>query len=544
MNKTAVITLGTRDVQLDKESLKQSGLQLQNLHDKLLVVSGEISCEVREAGPRQDQPAQEGRLSLVKPREAGKVIWEHYEKFRKVICLPILDNFLKKIAQDEASWTLVFIYTDQGEESPHSINDTVYFKDIACRFIQDAYPIRDPAFKEISIQQRPADIDYQYQRFDEIFSKSPYSDLIKKSEKVWLLPQGGLDQVNQALTLQLILHARNKLHLFQQPENQNLREIAFASHFLSSLNREIILDKAKRYDFAGILDFKKDIPQNLSWLITITEIADHILKGKFFQSQHSLKKILNILTCNLKLEPCSNAYKLIENYVKWNEKPIAHRPLKKLTLLSWYYNLHLARKNEEWEDALAAIFRISEHAIKHWMEEHYRGSDPSELDFENLRDERLSQDIKGENKRLMDVIQKISQPGTLEKLKSQEIYLNNPNYRLFAELFNYLREELFEGYTEQLLNQVKKMNELLNPRSDGTPTLRGLRNRMEHRLRRISEEEFMEPFKGWGSIDNLFQTLEILCGAEGFEFFEQLSRSYEENLGPASSSAPDQQATA
>lgn len=536
--KAAFITLGTRDVQLKMDKLKDSGLELVNQNGKLVVVGEGVDIGVRTAGPCLDQPAQEGRLSLISPRGAGKIIWHHYEKFKKVICLPILDNFLIKIAQDKASWTLVFVYTDQGEESPFSTSDTLYFKKIACRFIEDEYGIRDVEFLDIPVQKEPADIDNQYTSFDAIFRTSQFENLIKDSDEVWLLPQGGLDQVNQALTLQLILHARNKLSLFQQPENQELRELQFASYFLSSLNREIILEKARRYDFAGILEFKNDIPQNLSWLIKITEVAHNILKGDFFKTAPSRRKILNILSCNLKFQPESNAYKLIENYLDWNAKPIAQRPRNKLALLSWYYLLRVACKNNEWEDALAALFRIYEHAISHWMQEHYRGSDPTVLNFEDLRDERLNQDIKAENKNLLEVISKISKQGTLEELKSRGIFLNNPNYRLLAELFNFLREDLFEGYTEELRDRVNTLHRLLQPQTNGAATLRGLRNNMEHRLRRISEEEFMEACRGFCSLDYNLETLEILCGAKGFEFFEELSDTYGAKLGPAYSSAP------
>lgn len=531
IKKAAFITLGTRDVQLDRHKLEASGGLLQRHNGKLFVNINNLSIEVREAGPRQDQPAQEGRLAIVAPREGGRLILEHWDTLREALCLPLTENFLKKMKEERGHWTILFVYTDQSEDSPHHFNDTLYFKELAKLYVQEKFS-NVKNFSEIAIRENPADIDFQYDSFYKKFKENTFKEIIKESEELWLLPQGGLDQVNQALTLQLILHARNKLRLFQQPENQDLKEIRFAETFLSSINRQIILEKAERFDFKGILEFKNDIPKSLNWLITITELALHILEGKFYDTAPSRKKILNILRANLKLHDDTPEYQLVEKFLTWNSKQREHRPQDTLTLHSWYYLLRVAQHNREWEDVLAFLFRISEHAVAHWIQEHYTDRDRHPLNFQKLCNAQLANNPAAENPELLNVINEISRPGTVQTLRDQNIYLNNPNYLLFAKLFEYLREDLFHGYTEELRRSVQAMNAMLSPQNQGK-TLRGLRNRMEHSLRRISEEEFFDAFNTKESLNHLLSTLETLCGAHGFMFFERLKHAYHDHLGPA-----------
>lgn len=537
IKKAAFITLGTRDVQLDRHKLEASGGILQRHNGKLFVNINNLSIEVREAGPRQDQPAQEGRLAIVAPREGGRLILEHWDTFREALCLPLIENFLKKM-DEGGHWTILFVYTDQSVNSPHHANDTLYFKELARRYVQEKFSIVKN-FNEIAIRENPADVDFQYDSFHKKFKENTFKEIIKHSEELWLLPQGGLDQVNQALTLQLILHARNKLRLFQQPENQDLKEIGFASKFLSTINCQIILDKAKRYDFKGILDFKDHTPRSLNWLIKITELAQKLLQGTFYKSAPSRKEILNILENNLKLRGGTPAYDLVEKFLTWNEKKIRERPTEPLMFYSLYYSLRIAYLNEEWEDFLAQIFRISENALSYWMERHYKGSDPPILNFKKLRDENLRNKPEEENQKLLEVLEKICQPCTIQTLRSKKIFLNNPSFHLLAEIFDHLKEELFEGYNDDLRRRIRDIRPILGEPSpsQNSGTLRDLRNKMEHRLGRIQKEDILKVCGSDESnlnknLNNLLETLEILCDARGFEFFEKVVEAYKAELGP------------
>lgn len=529
IKKAAFITLGTRDVQLDRHKLEVSGGLLQRHNGKLFVSINGLSIEVREAGTRQDQPAQEGRLAIVAPREGGRLILEHWHTFREALCLPLIENFLKKMKEESGHWTILFVYTDQSEDSPHRFNDTLYFKELAKLYVQEKFS-NVKNFSEIAIRENPADIDFQYDSFHKKFKENTFKEIIKESEEIWLLPQGGLDQVNQALTLQLILHARNKLRLFQQPENQGLKEIGFASKFLSTINRQIILDKAQRYDFKGILEFKNDIPRELNWLMTLTDLAQHLLEGKFYDTAPSRKKILNILKYNLRLDAGTPAYDLVEKLLTRNEKKITER----LMFLSLYYSLRIAYLNKEWEHFLALLFRISENALSFWMESHYKGSDPPTLNFKKLRDENLRNNPKEENQELLKVLEKISQPCTIQILRDKKIFLNNPSFHLLAKIFEHLKGELFEGYNDDLRRRLREILPILGEPSPSQScgTLRGLRNRMEHRVGRIQENDIMEVCGSKSNLNNLLETLEILCDAQGFEFFEKVVEAYKAELGP------------
>jgi hypothetical protein len=67
-----------------------------------------------------------------------------------------------------------------------------------------------------------------------------------------LLPQGGIDQINHAITLQLIQRFKHKVRLFQQPDGLAPTELSFTHAFLNDLNKQKILKHLEDFQF-GLL---------------------------------------------------------------------------------------------------------------------------------------------------------------------------------------------------------------------------------------------------------------------------------------------------
>ena len=67
--------------------------------------------------------------------------------------------------------------------------------------------------------------------------------------QIFLLPQGGIDQINTALTLKIIEHFKGKVTQLQNAENSEVIALDFPRRFIQNLNKHKVLELVKNYDF-------------------------------------------------------------------------------------------------------------------------------------------------------------------------------------------------------------------------------------------------------------------------------------------------------
>ncbi|MBK8818384.1 MAG: hypothetical protein IPN49_04575, partial [Saprospiraceae bacterium] len=135
---------------------------------------------------------------------------------------------------------IVWVVTDQ-DDLKHSKGDTLYYSEIIEKYfriqLQNAEQIR---YNTIKVAQNVKDIDCQY-----IFFRNKISDILFDegtiSDQIYLFAQGGIDQINHALTLQLLQKYKSQVKIYQKAEDEVLKEVLFPHMFIKDLNRQKII---------------------------------------------------------------------------------------------------------------------------------------------------------------------------------------------------------------------------------------------------------------------------------------------------------------
>ena len=255
MKNFLIITIGTRDVQLRKDLIEKpdSGFQIisgeDNDHWKRLIRAGEVELIASKA--HEDFP----NYFSADNRSIGKSLFENLDLFEEVIELPLITPVIDSLLNSGKSIdNILLIYTDQqkgldsGIVKPKNFEkDTLHFKDIIENLLKKRFP--EAEFKGYGITEKVTDIDYQYQHFAQARDEFIEADDVNQ---IFLLPQGGIDQINQAVTLQLLQSFKTKVKLYQKAEEAEATELKFGQYFLYDLNKQKIEKHLRDYDFGMI----------------------------------------------------------------------------------------------------------------------------------------------------------------------------------------------------------------------------------------------------------------------------------------------------
>jgi len=447
MKNIFIITLGTREIQFRKEKLTRAGFSFPEKGKRTLT----LPC-VPDSGFRvsenEDYP---DFLICSEPRIAGKNILDNWEHFSPVIELPLIQHAYDSIVKDCTINRLILVYTDQGDLDisieQHKRNfcrDTVYFREIIRKkLLPNGLPQEDePA--DIVIETRTTDIDYQYNDFASK-CKSLFDDA-DNIQQIFLLAQGGIDQINHALTLQLIQAFGSKVKLWQQAEGDVSRKLEFPFLFISDLNKQKILKHLQDYDFGFI---NKSLTNN-KVIIHLSQYASARLQLKHDTVKCNLDFLQNRIDTSL-------FSKIFEDINVLNDK-------KKLSDL--YISAKIALLHENFGDFVWRLFTIAENLFAVLLN----------IDLSMVkRTFKPSLGFNQENADLINFLRSID-PGMPESLKKKAVALNNPNRRIFFEVFCSQHPDLISENDKYL--RIYNMLELLSKQ----------RNNLAHDLKPVKKE--------------------------------------------------------
>ncbi len=261
-----IITIGTRDVQTREEILNkltaskiiQRGVipATENRREKLWI---QVSEQPDSRVEISSNDGFNGYFLFWPPRDGGqRLISPAYPA--ELFCFPLIEKAIEYLNQPETPINYVLlVYTDQeGQErvSPQNLQkDTLYFNDLMARYLRDHPATRNAKFDEYCVSQFVADIDFQYRHFDIVSQKEEDSLFMIPKETVqniYLLAQGGIDQINTALTLRLIEHFPRKVSFIQQPDQRPVSIKDFPTLFVDNLIRGKAELPLSRYEFGTI----------------------------------------------------------------------------------------------------------------------------------------------------------------------------------------------------------------------------------------------------------------------------------------------------
>ncbi|GAB2596454.1 hypothetical protein [Spirosoma areae] len=259
MKNYLVITLGTREIQLVKSRLEPNGF--------------EIITEIRKDTPyTYVQPVGRPDLRVsarssddfpdfytISPRTDGRTIGDdNWLFFRPVLDFPLIYPVLQYLKSNTTQIDIIMlVYTDQEQafeegrvkKRSYINNDTVFFAEIAEKLIREDEYFTTTEIDKFGRFESVADMAVQYDEFRRI-----KDDLISNDEvaRVYLFPQGGIDQINQALTLRLIETFEGRVIYLQNAEGHAIQELDFPRRFVNVLNQQKIRKHLADYDFSYI----------------------------------------------------------------------------------------------------------------------------------------------------------------------------------------------------------------------------------------------------------------------------------------------------
>jgi len=235
MQNIFIVTLGTREIQFKIDELAENKFEIEDLHSSNIKIKhkeNNISFEVFKNN------FYENYLYPVQTRTAGKIILENFEIFKKIMYFPLINKPFEKIVKENNLTKFIIVYTDQIDLTDNDKNkqrDTLYFAEIIKKhYYEKLEKSGSTDFIDICINKNVTDIDYQYNYFAK---KLKEKIKINNNEinKIYLLPQGGIDQINHAFTLQLLQQYKDKVEIWQQAEGKEANQLQFTNLFLKDL---------------------------------------------------------------------------------------------------------------------------------------------------------------------------------------------------------------------------------------------------------------------------------------------------------------------
>jgi hypothetical protein len=503
MKNYLIITIGTRDVQLRKDRVEASADWeiVKNLNPKtgreiISVRQNEVSLPVFANDDFPD-------YFTFSPRLGGKIIDDHLITFEPIVELPLIMPVIDNLAtQDKMIDSVMLIYTDQQAEldaklikTNHYNNDTLFFKDIITALLKKHSLLKNAVFDEYGIFEKVANIDHQYQHFAEA-KKGLLFDNSDEVQEIILLPQGGIDQINHAITLQLIQAFKHKVRLLQKPEANGPIELRFTHQFLNDLNKQKIIKHLEDYDF----DKASDLYLTDNWQKKLCQYANLRLSlslDKAIELTNNFNKVDKNLIGNAFVERLkvvsSKSNKIEKNNIKLKDLIIA------FTILCY---------QKRYNDALIKLFTIFENLFKSQIEIQLNlTKDLGDVHNPTLK----SYDI---NQHWQTILNNIDS-SLIDFLNNKGIWINNPNRLAYFHIFGYLLEK-------ERVRCVLTTSQLLNL-GQLIEDLSGKRNNIAHRLSSVSETEINKITSKYGyTIDSLISTLNLLVGETQLGIFSEI----------------------
>lgn len=247
-----IATVGTNDLKLIRKKLP--GDELENLQSQSLII-----------------PDNEDDSRLrISARAGGEHMFNHVETYRVALAADIIPHAIQRIRNQlmpgEPFERVVLVPTDQPETAPikHRRNDTIWFAHVLAEYVLPEDGQTEPAYDILPVHsENPIDIGEMYAYFSKTDTFVQLFDELKQEPaegqypvKVWLLPQGGIDGLNHALTLVYLNHFAEHMGLLYVDRQGNCQSLNYPRMFLESQEQVRAESLLKRYNFSGLVDLK------------------------------------------------------------------------------------------------------------------------------------------------------------------------------------------------------------------------------------------------------------------------------------------------
>lgn len=490
------ITLGTRDIQVKLSALEANGWMLDQTSK---VKEVKQSSPGGLAFPGYLPEGFNDTFCFSQPRVAGRQILEHYDSIVPILHFPLLQPAVDFLVLGNNRPDFLFLLcTDQQEEfeagkvKPKDYNnDTLYFAEVVAKYLQQYLQLDAKQTEIYKVSRSVTDMDYLYTHFAAQGSRL-FSSLDAEIEKIYLLPQGGIDHINQAFTLKLIQQFGEKVMQLQQAEGQEPRQLSFPRLFLNDLYRQRRLQHLYDFEFGLLAQSINTSYKQLAVVRRLSLWAD----AKLHQRFNLLPDIITQITPRLqKNDP---------ELLGWLQLESQDTPLLRLQALTAMCKIQWLQRNIT--DMLWRLFTLAENLFKVLLEQILNWPDTDafyRLGSTEAKNEAWENFLGEEYVRL---------------LHEKEIYVSNPNRRAYQELYLYN----LRGRPEY--QQVQNICAVIN-------ALAGKRNKLAHYLKPVHEKEVNEVLQVYGwDVPAFLNNVATLINMPSPDFAEKLQSYLETQL--------------
>lgn len=511
MKNYLVITLGTREIQLPSHKIEEHNFEVleekgEKISNFFIQKISDPSIRIEVKLPSKEFPD----FFTISPRTTGRIINENYSLFQPVIDFPIVRPAIEYLKQKNVSLDVIMlVYTDQEEafksgkvKLQNMENDSVYYADIISKLIKEDSFFVNTEIDQFAITDNVTDLGYQYDDFKRINYFLLYPEEVKQ---VFLYPQGGIDQINQALTLRLIEIFEVKVKQLQKAEGSDFKELDFPSKFLGSLNKQKILKHLDDFQF-GLLN--EPLLEGLS------------TKDKIYNLSRYAYQKLNL---NYTAFPKGIDSKFKEPNSVW------------IRCKDLYLSAKICFKVGDYGNYLWKLFTIYENIYRSRCEE-YIG------ETQIYYDPKFDRDSKSVNSSWHEFLQNcVSNETQLDgstlfeyvqsrKLgKNTPININNPNKLVFKHIYIFLFSTGIIHSNEATLNEKKILEDL----DDSFYKLLNLRNKIAHNMAPVSYE-LLSNTLGKNKLNDFNKSLDELFNTSSYGIYDEIKSTIEDLINSLS----------
>jgi hypothetical protein len=411
---------------------------------------------------------------------------------------PLIAPFIEHLKQEKGlPEKVLIVHTDQEDaDERHRSNDTLYFSEIFRRWLIIREGMQESQIDSFAVTRSATDIDRLYKSF-----KAKGQQLTETNggfENVYLLAQGGIDQINHALTLQLIQLFKNRVRHYQVPENGIPQQLNFPSLFLVDLAKQNMIKHAADNDFekldASLCSEK--------WIIQLSEYAsDHLALRHSNKSYENKRVALDAYRKITGKDP-----QIPVKELKWDKLQGFEK--NKIKLRDLYIAMKIKYHQGNYNDFIWRTFTLLENLHKCEIDEHYRKD--SKYTFNAV--------LKPEdtNEKFREFLEKI-QEGLHDELKNNGIYVHNPTRRAYKFVYERLVEknEIIPKIDPGILQKIESVIDEWAKR----------RNGVAHKLGTIRQSEIdAEISKYFSSPDEFFKQIDRFMDVTGLGEYDMVRK--------------------
>jgi hypothetical protein len=486
MKNYLVITLGTSEVQVIEDRIVNSNFEItlekedNGIENRFICSKSDPTLKIKLRNNRD----RIGTYLLDSPRNDGKKIVDlGVERIISILDFPLVLPALNHIIKEspiELIEKCILVYTDQTDPKFRG-TDTLYFKEILKYKLREAFGIPDEKFVDYGIHEQVTKIDFQYNQFAKE-CKTILETPEEEVNQVIILAQGGIDQINQALTLQFIQAFKHKVQLYQKAEEREPEVLHFPQLFLNDLNKQKIIKHLDDYEF-GMID--KTLHSNK----IIIHLAQYAAK-RLSLLHKQVKPNVDFLNQNTKFN-----FILAEN----NDE---------IKLKDLYVSAKIALFQKKYVDFLIKIYTLNENIFRISSEKsigpiHYlydsnirNGDHPSVSEYLEKKDPNLVPFIK-----------------SIKNAKGYSTWVAPNRQAYFAITLFYVKDQVEKERYERVFSHLQILSDQ--------------RNDISHSLGTTDKSEIQTALGKTYSIEKLLEDIGLILNVSDFGDFDLIKKEIE-----------------